>query len=293
MTCFCLLPYWPSLPCPRWPGEYGLATAAGWRGQSSWPSARRFLEHRSSCWGRRPSGQAESPRCKSLHIWNGIQIGTHTCRTCINMWKKSSQHECQEPQSLQRLLWQPRGPFLCHGIIKPAAGSVAVNKRRWEAVHWRALMVTYGRVNCHIRSQVPGQKREEEDQVTHKRFDQNPQLFLRLVPGIPSLWFASYLFMKLSAGLYIHFIMWQKSHCALMAVKKLLVDQPGDDCKLWQLLFPGLRPNVVCRYVSGPVDPVPGSGSSGVFQQVLNCPQRQVTLAVGSPVPGLSMPPAG
>lgn len=46
-------------------------------------------------------------------------------------------------------------------------------------------------------------------------------------------------------------------------------------------------------YVSSPVDPIPGSGSGGVFQQALNRPQRQVTLAVGSPVAGLPPFPAG
>lgn len=75
--------------------------------------------------------------------------------------------------------------------------------------------------------------------------------------------------------------------------EKLLVDEPGDDRELRQLLLPGLRPNIVSWYVPGPVDPVPGSGPGSVLQQVLHCAQRQVTLTVGSPVPGLPAPPAG
>lgn len=71
------------------------------------------------------------------------------------------------------------------------------------------------------------------------------------------------------------------------------MDEPGDSFKLCQLLLPGLRPNIVCWYVSSPVDPVPRSCSGSVFQQVLNRTQRQVTFAVGSPVPGLPPPPAG
>lgn len=71
------------------------------------------------------------------------------------------------------------------------------------------------------------------------------------------------------------------------------MDEPGDDGKLRQLLFPGLRPNIVRRYVSGPVDPVPGSGCGNVLQEVLHRPQRQVTLTVGSPVASLPPLPAG
>lgn len=74
---------------------------------------------------------------------------------------------------------------------------------------------------------------------------------------------------------------------------KLLVDESGDDRELWQLLLPGLRPNIVSWYVPGPVHPVPGSGPGSIFQKVLHGAQRQVTLTVGSPVPGLSPPPAG
>lgn len=55
-------------------------------------------------------------------------------------------------------------------------------------------------------------------------------------------------------------------------MEKLLVDEPWDDCKLWQLLFPGLRPNIVCWYVSGPVHPVPGSSWGGIYKEALHRP---------------------
>lgn len=41
-----------------------------------------------------------------------------------------------------------------------------MNKGRWEAVHWRALVVPYSWVNCHIRSQVSGQERRGRDELT-------------------------------------------------------------------------------------------------------------------------------
>lgn len=68
------------------------------------------------------------------------------------------------------------------------------------------------------------------------------------------------------------------------------MDEPRDDRKLRQLLFPGLRPNIVRRYVSGPVHPVPRSVSRSILQEVRHRPQRQITLAVGPPVPGLHLP---
>lgn len=73
----------------------------------------------------------------------------------------------------------------------------------------------------------------------------------------------------------------------------LLVDEPGDAFKLKQLLVPGLRPHVVCWDVSSPVGPVPGSSGGKVLQQVFDRPQRQIALAVGSPVASLPVPPAG
>lgn len=73
----------------------------------------------------------------------------------------------------------------------------------------------------------------------------------------------------------------------------LLVDEPGNDFQLRQLLLPCLSPNIMSWYVTGPVDPIPGSSSSNVFHEVLNCPQREVTFAVGSPVTSLPPPPAG
>lgn len=50
----------------------------------------------------------------------------------------------------------------------------------------------------------------------------------------------------------------------------LLVDEFGDDRELCQLLVSGLRPDVVCWYVSSPVDPVPRSDFSSIFQEVLH-----------------------
>lgn len=71
------------------------------------------------------------------------------------------------------------------------------------------------------------------------------------------------------------------------------MDEPGNNCQLRQLLFPGLRPNIMGWYVTGPVHPVPGSRSSNVFQKVFHSPPRQVTLAIGSPVSSLPPSPAG
>lgn len=73
----------------------------------------------------------------------------------------------------------------------------------------------------------------------------------------------------------------------------LRFDEPGDDFELWKLLCSGLGPHIVCWYVSSPVDPIPGSSSGNVLQDVLYCPERKVTLPIGSPVPGLPLPPAG
>lgn len=71
------------------------------------------------------------------------------------------------------------------------------------------------------------------------------------------------------------------------------MDEPGDAFKLKQLLVSGLRPHVVRWDVSGPVGPVPGSSGGKVLQQVFDGPQRQIALAVGSPVASLPVPPAG
>lgn len=71
------------------------------------------------------------------------------------------------------------------------------------------------------------------------------------------------------------------------------MDELRDGGELGQLLLPGLRPDVVCWYVSGPVDPVPGAVFGSVHQHVLHRPEGQVALAVRPPVAGLSPPPAG
>lgn len=82
--------------------------------------------------------------------------------------------------------------------------------------------------------------------------------------------------------------MYQKKSVKLKA--NLLVDESGDDSKLWQLLLPGLWPHIVCWYVSSPVNPVPWPSFGSIFQKVLHCPKRQVTLSISSPMP--SLPPA-
>lgn len=73
----------------------------------------------------------------------------------------------------------------------------------------------------------------------------------------------------------------------------LLLDEPGDDGHSSELLFPGLRPDIVRRDISRPIDPVPGSGPGEIFQEVFNRPERQVALAVCSPVARLPAPPFG
>ena len=71
------------------------------------------------------------------------------------------------------------------------------------------------------------------------------------------------------------------------------MDEPGDDAQLGQLLPSGLGPDVVRRYVSGPVHPVPGPSSGHVLQQVIHGAERQVALAVGAPVASLPVVPHG
>ena len=80
-------------------------------------------------------------------------------------------------------------------------------------------------------------------------------------------------------------------HMHTTLARNALVDEPGDDAQLRQLLPSGLGPDVVRRYVSGPVHPVPGPSSGHVLQQVLHGAERQVALAVGAPVPSLPVVP--
>lgn len=116
-------------------------------------------------------------------------------------------------------------------------------------------MVSYSRVDCHIRSQVSEQKQERE----------------------------------------IEWKQHKSSHLIRFLKRKnyLLVDEPGDAFKLKQLLVPSLRPHVVRWDVSRPVGPVPGSSGGKVLQQVFDRLQRQIALAIGSPVASLPVPPAG
>ena len=69
------------------------------------------------------------------------------------------------------------------------------------------------------------------------------------------------------------------------------MDEPGYDAQLRQLLLPGLGPNIMSQYVSGPVHPVPGTGSGHVLQQVLHGAKRQVAPAIGAPVASFQVVP--
>lgn len=68
-------------------------------------------------------------------------------------------------------------------------------------------------------------------------------------------------------------------------------DQSSDDGELIQLLFPGLRPDVVCWNVSCPVHPIPWAGFGYGLEEILHCAKGQVTFAICAPVSGSTLLP--
>lgn len=145
-----------------------------------------------------------------------------------------------------------------------------MNKGWWEAVHWSALMVPYSGVNLCIRPQVSGKIEEEgQFQVTpdkHLTKSSAKTLLSTLCQSTRPFWDFSSHMVEESALKTSKYVKLPQALMPKKIFKKLLVDEPGDDFKLWQLLLPGLRPNIVCWYVSSPVDPVPRSCSGDIFQ---------------------------
>lgn len=69
--------------------------------------------------------------------------------------------------------------------------------------------------------------------------------------------------------------------------------ESGDGDELIELLSSGLRPDIVCWYISRPVHPIPRARFGYVLEKVFNRTQREVTFAVGTPVSSTVVIPAG